>query len=214
MNLLQCICKMTIIFTMVALFLQACTKNNYDSVAISGDPQIVECIGVLPTKVAYGEKTQGNEGAILSDGAEFMDIIVLKELRKSDVQKVVDIKQLQFNFAEIGVGTKDRLHLMSKKAQCNYLLEPTLLQFRQRQGGDFAVDSPASAAFELKIIDSENGNSLWITTFRETQTSLLSNLFAFPKAMKRGFKWITVEDLLHQGVEEKVAECPFVNRID
>jgi len=46
--------------------------------------------------------------------------------------------------------------------------------------------------------------------FKETQQSLMSNLMTFGKAENRGFKWITVEELVRQGIHEKIEECPYL----
>ena len=88
----------------------------------------------------------------------------------------------------------------------------TVHRYRQRQGGDLAADSPASASFEIRLIDARTKAVLWSADFDETQESLLSNILTFNKAQSRGFKWVTVETLISQGLQERLADCPFLKK--
>ncbi|BCL61137.1 hypothetical protein DGMP_18300 [Desulfomarina profundi] len=56
----------------------------------------------------------------------------------------------------------------------------------------------------------KTGAVLWSADFKETQESLLSNILSFNKAQSRGFKWISVEELLEQGIRERLAQCPYL----
>ena len=51
---------------------------------------------------------------------------------------------------------------------------------------------------------------LWTADFRETQESLLDNILTYNKAQSRGFKWVTVEQLVEQGVKDRLATCPYL----
>jgi hypothetical protein len=62
----------------------------------------------------------------------------------------------------------------------------------------------------MALIHSHTGAVLWTGDFRETQESFLSNIFSFTKMQSRGFKWITVEQLVEQGIKERLATCPYL----
>jgi len=64
--------------------------------------------------------------------------------------------------------------------------------------------------FSMVLRDTTDGKLLWYADVREKQQSFLENIFSFGKAKKRGFKWISVEQLLEQGIKEKLAECPYL----
>lgn len=198
----------------IMLVVSSCAKREYQAISIEAEPKIIECLAVLPAQISYTEEDPtARKKESLEKGVEYLNEILLSELEKSEVEKIIDVRQINFGFNDISGGAVNRIPIVSEKAQCNYVLESTLSQYRQRQGGNYAVESPASAAFELRLTDGKSGKKLWMTTFRETQTSLLSNLFTFNKALKRGFKWITVEDLLEQGVQKKIEECPFFYQV-
>lgn len=183
------------------------TQQKFSNTDISPLP----CVVVLPVEVqrdgSIGDETNDN----LQAGAEFLNRTLLSELGKSKVSRIVESTEFQQHITEVSGGKIGTIREIGKRVQCDSVLMTTLNKFRQRQGGNLAVDSPAAAAFEMQLIQASTGSGLWGTTFRETQSSLLSNLFSFGKAKSRGFKWITVEELTHQGVSEKLAECPYFN---
>ncbi len=72
-----------------------------------------------------------------------------------------------------------------------------------------AADAPASASLKIRIVKADKGTVIWSSEFNETQESLLSNVLSFGKAQSRGFKWVTVEELVEQGVRAQLAKCPY-----
>ncbi len=45
-----------------------------------------------------------------------------------------------------------------------------------------------------------------------TRGNVLSNILTFNKAQSRGFKWITVENLLTHGLHDRLAGCPYLKK--
>jgi hypothetical protein len=88
----------------------------------------------------------------------------------------------------------------------------TLNRFRERDGGEYSVNSPASVAFDYKLISGESGQTLCSGVFSETQQPLLDDLLVFFQRAKRGFKWITAEALAREGMEQKFALCPYLEK--
>ncbi len=172
------------------------------------------CVVVVPTTTPYTEQGDTISMATeedLQEGAAFVDGVVLEELSNSKVDTVIETAQLRLQLEDIEGGRRGVLREIGREAQCDFVLMTVLTDFRQRQGGEYAVDEPASAAFEMRLFDAATGTNLWNAAFNETQASLLSNLFSFNKAQKRGFKWITVEELITQGIIDKLQECPYLN---
>jgi hypothetical protein len=168
----------------------------------------------VPTTTPYAQNSDGLSTVnleSLQEGAAYVDTVVLEELRASKVDTVIETAQLRLELEGIQGGRLGALREIAAESQCNFVLMTVLTEFQQRQGGEYAVDAPASAAFEMRLFDAETGKTLWMASFNETQVSLLSNLFSFNKAQKRGFKWITVEELVTQGLIEKLQECPYLN---
>jgi hypothetical protein len=82
-------------------------------------------------------------------------------------------------------------------------------RFRQRVGGAAGVETPASVAFALYLIDVETGRVRWDGDFNETQRSLSENILEAGKFLKRGGRWLTALELARSGVEEIFEEYPF-----
>lgn len=79
----------------------------------------------------------------------------------------------------------------------------TLYRFVEREGGSYAIDQPASVSFEFRLVATDSGLTLCSGSFDETQKPLSDDLFNFKDAAHRGFKWITAQDLLQEGIQEK-----------
>ncbi len=196
----------------LVLALFSCSGKT-DNVGSSSQQEIetLSCVVLLPTAIPYDESVIGNTlHGDLEKGSEFLDNILKSKLKQSQVTRIVYPEQLKPQVDGVSGGKSGVIKEIGESSRCNAVLVTTLSEFKQRQGGEFAVDAPASAAFELRLVDAESGNSLWIANFNETQVALLRNLFSFSKAKSRGFKWITVEELVTQGLEEKLKDCPYL----
>lgn len=169
----------------------------------------LNCVVILPVQIHEGDTAGLERLDNLKAGAEFLDLAMRTELEKSKVGNIIESDQLQPPISAISGGKLGTIREIGNRAQCDSVLVTSLNTYRQRQGGAYAVDAPASVAFEMQLIEASTGTGLWGATFNETQTSLMSNLFSFGKAISRGFKWVTVEELAEQGMREKITECPY-----
>lgn len=191
--------------------LSACAMGEKGASVKNDKIEPLPCIVVLPTKIPYDSSSAHSlRSESLQKGALFLQEQLTSELRSSGVSYVIDPKQLNYRVKDLTDALSASLQLQPQQNDCPYVMISEINRFEQRQGGEFAVDEPASAQFELKLIDSRNSSILWLTTFAETQESLLSNLLSFNKAKSRGFKWITVEELVTRGVREKLNTCTYL----
>lgn len=202
--------RLFLFFLLVVLFSCGGKTDNTIS-STSSNIETLSCMVLLPTEIRDDDSMidpQRKES--LRKGAEFLDQTLTNMLRHSQVEKIIKPSELNKQITEISGGMRGVIKVIGENANCNTALVTDVSRFRQRQGGEYATDEAASAAFELRLVQADTGISLWNATFDETQTSLLSNLFAFSKAQSRGFKWITVEQLAAQGLEEKLKGCPYL----
>ena len=81
-------------------------------------------------------------------------------------------------------------------------------RFRERVGAAYGVDTPASVAFDLHLIEIPTGRLLWSAAVDETQLSLSENLLAFEKFIARKGRWVTAEDLARGALEEAFKTFP------
>ena len=193
-----------------SVLLFSCTAHETAGKFNTDEIQTLPCLVVLPTKIPYEKKAVGlNTAEDLGEGARFLQQELIRELRSSQVSRVIDPEQLRYSVSELPGDNYASLQIIGKRSNCPYIIVSTISRFKQRQGGEFAVDEPASATFDLKLMDSRSGDTLWMSTFAETQESLLSNLLSFSKARSRGFKWITAEELVARGVRDKLRRNPY-----
>ena len=195
----------------LALLLFSCGGKTDMSSEGRQDVATLSCVVLLPTEIPYDDTAINtvNKGDLLQ-GADFLDRTLKSKLDQSQVEKLIDPLDLMPQIREISGGIIGVIKVIGERTQCNNVLMPTLNKFKQRQGSGYAADEPASAAFELRLMEADSGKTLWNGAFNETQASLFDNLFAFGKARSRGFKWITVEELVAQAVEEKIKGCPYL----
>jgi hypothetical protein len=77
-----------------------------------------------------------------------------------------------------------------------------MLRYRERVGGELGVQSPASVAFTLELIDVQRGDVIWSGRFDETQKGLSENIFSLGDIRERGLRWLTAEQLAQDGVRK------------
>ncbi len=128
----------------------------------------------------------------------------------ADRQQVVLLSEDQLE-ALLGNATGNRQQLIQvagEKLNCQAALLITLKRFRERLGDEYSVSEPASVAFEYRLVSTGDGKLLCFGQFDETQQSVMENILAIGKAIKRGFKWITVAELTREGLRSKFENCP------
>ena len=81
-------------------------------------------------------------------------------------------------------------------------------RFRNRVGKAFSVDTPASVAFDVHLLQVSEKKILWSGRCDETQKALSDNLFDFNKFVKRGFAWVTAEKLAADGLDKALETFP------
>jgi TolB-like protein len=95
-----------------------------------------------------------------------------------------------------------RLKQIGERVYADAVIAGRILRFRERVGSELGVKSPASVAFVLDLVDVRRGDVIWSARFDETQKSLSENIFAISEIGQRGVRWLTAEQLAHEGVKK------------
>ena len=95
-----------------------------------------------------------------------------------------------------------------KRAGADALLIGHIFRFNERKGNRASVESPASVAFDLHLIDVESGRIVWTANFDQTQKPLSDNLLELGSFIKRGASWVTAEELALGGLEDILRRFP------
>ncbi|MCX8022948.1 MAG: hypothetical protein N2745_09270 [Syntrophorhabdaceae bacterium] len=77
-----------------------------------------------------------------------------------------------------------------------------VFRFIERQGGNMAIERPASVGFHLHLLEHDKVREVFV--FDEEQRPLLENIFGIGKFFKRGMKWVTADVLSEEGIEKGV----------
>lgn len=172
----------------------------------------LSCIAVLParTSVDLDETVVYAEAQALEQGAGYATEIMKRELKANHKVHFLSSSQVAELAPEISGGISGTVAALGKKLNCDGVLLTTVRRYTQREGTEYSAESPASVDFFMVLRDSGNGSVLWTAEFREKQQSFLSNIFSFSKAKSRGFKWITVEELMEQGIKERLDDCLYL----
>ena len=194
--------------------LSACSSQspNDDDVDAKAPLVPLSCIAVLPasTSVDEDETINYEKAQALEQGAAFATDVMQKLLEGKPKIRILSANQLAAFGSDISGGISGTVASLGQKLNCDSVLLTTVRQYRQRQGTEYSVDAPAAVDFSMVLRHSTDGNILWSADFREEQQSVLSNIFTFGKAKSRGFKWVTVEQLMEQGIKERLEDCPYL----
>ncbi len=200
------------VFLMVFLMIGGCSSKKKQAVIMKNPDITLSCIGVLPVSIQVDEAgtDQQVNGKELQDGALVMDNLLQKEFMARDDVRFISPAQMNGLPKD---DTENPLSTARKAADflsCNGILQVTLHRYRQRVGGKYTASVPASVAFSYRLIDVNSKTVLCSGRFDETQQSVMANLYTFNSARKRGFTWITAEELAREGLEEKFHQCPYL----
>jgi len=97
-----------------------------------------------------------------------------------------------------------RLRKIGELVYADAVLTGRVLRYRERVGSEIGVKSPASVAFTLDLIDVQRGDVIWSARFDETQKGLSENILSLGDIRERGIRWLTAEQLAHDGVRKMV----------
>jgi len=201
------------LFCCTVLLLSSCAdQQGGTGKDLDKDVKKITCLIVLPTEtpVDRERKMSFAEANTLQKGALFIDGVIAEELKNFKGARLLNASQVEGFTKEISGNRLGMIKSIGRELKCDMILMAMVNRFHQREGGEYAADNPASAAFTLELVRVDDGQVMWKGTFDETQESLLSNLLSFGKAQSRGFKWVSVEELVRQGVHERLSTCPYL----
>ena len=212
-------CLFYISFFIVTSLLFAC-KSSVPVRETAALPLTNGKLLILPFKdmsAIYGENVSvrcplcGNifmTGEVIDNAEDFLtqSLISLMESRKG--VELIPSGQAQGVWSEMLSRDEDRLSERDQIVETGRILGADLVmagyvyRFRERIGTGYSVDSPASAAFGVHLVDVTSRRILWTGHFDETQRSLLENLFKIGAFLKRKCTWSTVNEMAVSALED------------
>ena len=212
-------CLFYISFFIVTSLLFAC-KSSVPVRETAALPLTNGKLLILPFKdmsAIYGENVSvrcplcGNifmTGEVIDNAEDFLtqSLISLMESRKG--VELIPSGQAQGVWSEMLSRDEDRLSERDQIVETGRILGADTVmagyvyRFRERIGTGYSVDSPASAAFGVHLVDVTSRRILWTGHFDETQRSLLENLFKIGAFLKRKCTWSTVNEMAVSALED------------
>lgn len=193
------------------LGLSACSTHRASDTKEASVLPPVSCVAVLPTLASVSDTgaLSKTDGRNLEEGSVFLDSVLLEELGDRSEFKVLSENQLDAMLSNPWRGKTRQLKDLGQATGCGAVLEINISRYRHRVGGQMSAETPASVAFSMQLLGVKTGTVLWSTSFDETQKPLFEDIFSFSTAEKRGFKWLSAQELCRDGVDSRLAEFPY-----
>ena len=173
----------------------------------------VKSIGVLPAQPASITVQPSDTKTMkqLEDGAQIINTLLLDYFR--DHKNVRFISQTELESLQ-GVQAGNPLYVAREAGrQLGYdaVLVTEVMRYQDRTGSAYAVDSPASVAFSLKLLTAANSQVIWSADFDQTQQPLFDNILQ-SRTTGSGFRWLTAAELTQAGLTKKLDRCSYLQK--
>jgi len=178
------------------------------------DPGVVlSCIAVLPAEVAvdFENNISREKGEQLLKGRIVLDLLLQEYFAgKPNVRFVSGEEALDIPSTSSG-DTLEGSRQVAAQLGCNAVLTTSLHRYDERVGTQMGVSDPAAVAFSFRLFETESGRVLCQGRFEERQQSLMENILNIRQVRERGLVWLTAEELLRSGLQERMQRCTFIN---
>jgi hypothetical protein len=203
------------------IFLLSCAAPSA-SVSVSGTGGLYKRIAVLPFSKANPEDTidqliprsiAGQKDLTAESAENVVESLFLAKLGESKNIEIIPVEQVesvcrQITRECISVKETNLIQKLGNELRADAILVGYVYRYQERVGTPYGVEKPASVAFELQLIDVQEGSRRWKATFDKTQRSLTENLFNFRSFVKGKGRWLTVRELAEEGVEQIMQSFP------
>ena len=153
------------------------------------------------------------DDALEPEADQIMTRMVYEKLVSQLNDRVFPLKKTRETYEALlfdrpGATPLDIARDLGQEVGADYVLVGNIWRYRERQGSSLGVAKPASVAFSLYLVNTENGKMIWEDRFNETQQSLSENLLKAPEWFKRGGTWLKAKELARHGLEDLLREFP------
>ncbi len=156
-------------------------------------------------------------GEVADDAEDILTQSLISLMQGRKGVELIPLGQAQGVWSEMLSRDEDRLSERDQIVETGRILDADTVmagyvyRFRERIGTGYSVDSPASVAFDVHLVDVTSRRILWIGHFDETQRSLSENLFKIGAFLKRKGAWITVNKMAVSALEDMLQTFPEIN---
>ncbi len=157
--------------------------------------------------VQLPDKTDSNAANIIRE-------IVLLQVQGQAAYQLVDEKELNRLYRQLapdglsGEARTEFFKSIGKELNVEGLIIGHVYRYRERKGHSYAVEYPASVAFEIELIKADDGAMVWRGAFDKTQRSLLENMLDISSFQRWRGRWATARELATEGIEDLMRKIP------
>jgi len=203
-----------IIITYWALTVLIIFSAGCSSIPLGGDEEElvpISSIGVLPTQIVTREPSDDAAIEKLETGADTLNALLTDYFQNyKDVSLISQSKLEGLSLANSGKP----LYLAREAGQqlhYDAVLITSVERYQERDGSDYAIITPASVTFSLRLLAVESGQVIWSSDFDQEQQAFLENILK-SRSTGSGFRWLTVEELTSAGLTKKLDSSPYLKR--
>lgn len=106
------------------------------------------------------------------------------------------------------LNEKSRAAELGQKMGADAVITGNIFRFEDRVGTRHSVESSAAVAFEMCLISTMDGSTLWSESYTEKQISLSENLFNLGTFIRRKARWVTAEEMASFAIAEMMRTFP------
>jgi hypothetical protein len=194
-----------------ALFLVSCSSKKHPPAEEAKAPVVIASLVVLPAEIDRSDKNNGYATTRqLETGVAAINTILQEMLADKKDMLLLTENQKESLLGDFHGNPQATARHIGQQLGVDAVMLTVVSRYSERDGGDYSVNQPASVSFKYQLIHVPTGSTLCLGVFDETQQTLLSNLFSFSKASRRGFKWVTADQLTREGLHEKLNDCQYL----
>jgi len=209
----------------VAWMLEACATSGTVT-RVQGDLSVIKHVLVLPfedmawlhgTNTSVRSPLTGQTfqtGPVEAEADRFLTDTLITALRQQTDLLLVNSRDgasirealeqangAKWSLAEIMAETGRRLG-------ADAVIMGYVYRFRERVGGPYAAEQPASIAFDVCLIDCASAKLLWVAFDDETQLALSDDLLDISSFFRRKGRWVTAEEMAQTAMQRMFEEYP------
>lgn len=171
----------------------------------------VSTMGILPAQPVRQQLAEKGTAKELEAGTETINGLLADYfaydqrahfIPQGELEKMAAIKQGEDLFLARAAG---------QKYNFDAVMLTTVDRYREREGSEYVVTTPASVSFSFILLAVESGRILWSAEFDQTQKPLFENILR-SRSTGSGFRWLTAAELTTAGLTRKLNSCPYLKR--
>jgi hypothetical protein len=172
----------------------------------------VNSLVILPATIPRDRinKKDSTAAARLETGRQTLDSLLAEYADGLNNVTIISESELEGMLGDFSGSLLSQARKVGALVGSDAVLISTINRFVAR---DASESRPASVAFEYQLVAVKSGLILCSGVFDETQQPLLYNIFSLRRAISRKFKWISAEELMREGVVDKLDNCPSLGRV-